>query len=159
MYIWVKPRPHTHTKCGLRFPPQYHISQNLNILWVQKRNPNMLPFSLKESRQSNPLQVPQRGLYGETYPLTGHFYFSLNIFLFIFPSESPVRAPSMFPNRVPMGSDITSPEPVVYFSFIYSCMHVCPSPRKRALLTYVITTNVTRRGGGGNNKPKNSRDI
>ena len=26
MYVWVKPRPHTHTKCGLRFPPQYHIS-------------------------------------------------------------------------------------------------------------------------------------
>ena len=25
MYVWVKPRPHTHTKCGLRFPPQYHI--------------------------------------------------------------------------------------------------------------------------------------
>jgi len=22
----VKPRPYTHTKCGLRFPPQYHIS-------------------------------------------------------------------------------------------------------------------------------------
>jgi len=26
MYVWVSPRPHTHTKCGLRFPPQYHIS-------------------------------------------------------------------------------------------------------------------------------------
>ena len=26
MYAWVKPSPHTHTKCGLRFPPQYHIS-------------------------------------------------------------------------------------------------------------------------------------
>jgi hypothetical protein len=25
-YVWVTPRPHTHTKCGLRFPPQYHIS-------------------------------------------------------------------------------------------------------------------------------------
>ena len=25
-YIQVKPRPHTHTKCGLSFPPQYHIS-------------------------------------------------------------------------------------------------------------------------------------
>ena len=28
MCVWVKPRPHTHTKCGLRFPPQYHISYN-----------------------------------------------------------------------------------------------------------------------------------
>jgi hypothetical protein len=26
MYVWVKPSPHTHTKCGLIFPPQYHIS-------------------------------------------------------------------------------------------------------------------------------------
>ena len=27
----------------------------------------------------------------------------------------------MFPNRVPMDSDTTSPEPLVYFSFIHSC--------------------------------------
>jgi len=53
----------------------------------------MLPYSLKESRQANPLQVPQWGPNGETYPLTGHFYLSLNISLFIFPSESPVREP------------------------------------------------------------------
>jgi hypothetical protein len=26
MYEWVRPRPPTHTKCGLRFPPQYRIS-------------------------------------------------------------------------------------------------------------------------------------
>ena len=50
------------------------------------------PFS-SESWQANPLQVPQRGLYGEKYPLTGHFYLSFNISLFIFPSESPVRDP------------------------------------------------------------------
>ena len=25
-HVWVKPRPHTLTKCGLMFPPQYHIS-------------------------------------------------------------------------------------------------------------------------------------
>ena len=24
--VWVKPRPHAHTKRALRFPPQYHIS-------------------------------------------------------------------------------------------------------------------------------------
>ena len=66
---------------------------NLNVLWVQKRNPDRVPFSFKESRQANPLQVPQRGPYGEKYLLTRHFYLSLNISLFIFPSESPVREP------------------------------------------------------------------
>jgi hypothetical protein len=124
MYIWVKPRPHTHSKCGLRFPPQYHISQNLNVLWVQKRNPDMLPFSLKESRQANPLQVPQRGPYGEIYLLTGRFYFSLKISLFIFPSESPVREP--------LQCSLTgSPRAAIlrhqshwstFHSFIHSCM-------------------------------------
>jgi hypothetical protein len=53
----------------------------------------MLPFSFKGSRQANPLQVPQRGPYEEQYPLTGHFYLSLNICVFIFPSESSVREP------------------------------------------------------------------
>jgi len=53
----------------------------------------MLPFSLKESRLANLLQAPQRGPYGEKYPLTGHFYLSFNISLLIFPSESPVREP------------------------------------------------------------------
>ena len=61
----------------------------------------MLPFSLKESRQANPLRVPQRGPYGEKYPLTGHFYLSFNISLLIFPSESPVREP---PPSSPTGS-------------------------------------------------------
>ena len=41
----------------------------------------------------NLLQVPQQGPYGERYPVIGHFYLSLNISLFIFPSESPVREP------------------------------------------------------------------
>jgi len=31
-------------------------------------------FSLK-SRQTNPLQVPQQGPYGERYPFTGHFVY------------------------------------------------------------------------------------
>ena len=49
-------------------------------------------------------QVPQRGLYGERYPLTGHFYISLNISLFIFALRVPGKgAPSMFPNRDPHG--------------------------------------------------------
>jgi hypothetical protein len=53
----------------------------------------MLPFSLKESRLANPLQVPQRGPYGEKYPLRGRFYLSPNIALFVFPSESSVSEP------------------------------------------------------------------
>ena len=37
--------------------------------------------SLKKSWQVNPLQVPQQNHYGERYPLTGHFYISLDISL------------------------------------------------------------------------------
>jgi len=50
-------------------------------------NPDMLLFNLKESRQANPLQVPQRGPYGEKYTLTGHFYLSLNVSLLSFPQS------------------------------------------------------------------------
>jgi len=75
----------------------------------------MLPFSLKESQQVNSLQVPQRGPYGETYPLTGHFSFSFNIFFYLSLTVPGKGAPSMFPNRVPMGSDI----PSLIHSFIY----------------------------------------
>jgi hypothetical protein len=50
----------------------------------------------------------------------------------------------MFPSRVPMGSATPSPEPLVYFSFIHSSIHlfiyVCRSPQKGALLH-------TREGG------------
>jgi len=135
MYIWMKLRPHTHTKCRLRFPLQYHISWNLKVLWVQKRNPDILPFSLKQSRQANPLQVPQRGPYGEKYLLTGHFFLSLNISLFYLSLRVPGKwASSLFPKRVPMGSNTSSPKPLIYYSFIHSFMYVCWSPQKGALL-------------------------
>jgi len=80
----------------------------------------MLPFSLKESQQVNPFQVPQQGPYGEKYLLTRYFYLS---FFLPFP-QSPWGAPSMFPNRVPMGSDTPSPDPLVCFPFIHSFMYV-----------------------------------
>ena len=32
MYVWVKPRPHTHTKCTLRFLLQYCISYKWGLL-------------------------------------------------------------------------------------------------------------------------------
>jgi len=38
----------------------------------------MLPFSLKESQQANSLHIPQRGPYGEKYPLTEYYYLLLN---------------------------------------------------------------------------------
>ena len=82
----------------------------------------MLPFSHKEFQQANPLQVPHRGPYGEKCRLTGIFTSQL-IYLFLsFPQSTGKWALSMFPNRVPMDSDTTSPEPLVYFSFIHSCM-------------------------------------
>ena len=96
----------------------------------------MLPFSLKESWQVNPLQVPQRGPYGEKYLLTGHFYLSLNISLFIFHSESTGREP-------PPCSLTGFPWAVIichqshwstFLSFIHSFMYICWSPQKGALL-------------------------
>jgi hypothetical protein len=89
----------------------------------------VLPFSLKESRQANPLQVSQRGPYGEKYPLSGHFYLSLNISLFIFYSQSPVREPHPC-------SITGSPWAVIlrhqshwstFYSFIHSFIHSCIS--------------------------------
>jgi len=105
----------------------------------------MLPFSLKESRQANPLQVSQRGPYGEKYPLTGHFYLSLNISLFIFYSESPVREP-------PPCSLTGSPWAVIlrhqsHWSVFHSFMYVCRIPQKGALLhTYGEKQKVTVHG-------------
>jgi hypothetical protein len=56
---------------------------------------------------------PNRPLQGETPISRAYFY--------TFLSKSPVNAPpSMFPNRVPMEREASSPEPVVY-SFIYIC--------------------------------------
>jgi len=53
----------------------------------------------------------------------------------------------MFPNRVPMGKDTPSPEPLVYFSFIHSFMYVCRSPQKGTLLyTYGEKHTVTVHG-------------
>jgi hypothetical protein len=72
------------------------ILKKLNVLWVQEKNSDILSFLSKKSRQANPLQVPQRGLYGERYQLTGHFHISLDIYLFISKALRKDR-PSMFP--------------------------------------------------------------
>jgi hypothetical protein len=50
--------------------------QNLNNLWVQERNPDILLLFSQKSPQTNPLQVHQRGPYGEKYSSTGHLHTS-----------------------------------------------------------------------------------
>jgi hypothetical protein len=121
--------------------PRFKI---LNILWVQERNPDILSFSLKKSQEANPLQVPQRGPYGERYPLTGHFYTSLNISLFIFPSESLVREPPPCSlTGSPMDRNTPSSQPLVHL-FIHSCMSA-ESP-KRSPPAYVEKYKVTIHG-------------
>jgi len=62
---------------------------------------------------------------------TGHFYISLDISLFIFPSESPVREPSIFPNRVPIDRDTVTRATGL---FIHLFMYVCWSPQNGAFL-------------------------
>ena len=109
----------------------------------------MLPFSLKESRQANPLQVPQRGPYGEKYPLTGHFYLSLNTSLFIFPSESLVKEPPLCSlTGSPWATILTHQSHwCTFHSFIHSFISVCRSPQKGALLrTYGEKHKVTVHG-------------
>jgi len=52
MHVWVKPRPHTHTKRGLRFPPQYH-NLNSQRRWGQNNKKKTPDFYVK-----NPFKVP-----------------------------------------------------------------------------------------------------
>ena len=94
----------------------------------------MLPFNFKESRQANPSQVPQQGPYGEKYPLTGHFYLASYISFYLSLRVPGKRAPSMFPNRVPMDSGTPSPEPLVYILFFRSFVYVSRSPQKGTFL-------------------------
>ena len=69
--------------------------KNLNVFWVQDRNPDILYVSLKKSWQAISFYVLQRGRYGDRYPITGHFYIPLDISLSL---EGPTRKrPSMFP--------------------------------------------------------------
>jgi hypothetical protein len=37
-------------------------TENLNVFWVQEKNPHILSYFLKKSRQANPLQVSQGAL-------------------------------------------------------------------------------------------------
>jgi len=51
---------------------------NLNNLWVQERNTDILLLSL-ESPTNEPLQVRQRGRYGEKCSSTGHLHVSKDL--------------------------------------------------------------------------------
>ena len=51
---------------------------NLNSLWVQERNPDILLLSL-EIPTNEPLQVCQRGPNGEKCSSTGHFHVSKDL--------------------------------------------------------------------------------
>jgi hypothetical protein len=132
LYIWVKPRPQTHTKCGLQFPPQYHISYNLNVLWVEKKEPGYAThFPQGDLASESPPGSPTEPLCREI-PTYRAFHLSLNMSLFIFPSESPVRKP-------PPCSLTGSPWVAIlhhqsHWSTLHSFMYVCRSPQKRALL-------------------------
>jgi len=105
------------------------------------------PFPQRVPASESPPGSPTGPLLRDTVtyraylPLTSYisFYLSLRV-----PDKG---APSMFPNRVPMGSDTPSPEPLLYFSFIHSFMYVCRSPQKGALLhTYREKHKVTVHG-------------
>jgi hypothetical protein len=99
----------------------------------------MLPFSLNESRLVNSLQVPQ-----QKYLPTGHFYLSLNMSLFIVPLRVPGKgAPSMFPNKVPMGSDSPSLEPLSTFHTLILISRPTDATCGRLLLSVYMIYNST----------------
>jgi len=79
--------------------PKFQMAPRLKILMSSgsKKGTQIYYLSLKKSRQANPLEVPQRGSYGERYPLTGHFYISLDTwYIFLtYLSGSPVNDPSL----------------------------------------------------------------
>ena len=114
--------------------PKFRMAPRLKILMssgFKKETQTYYPFLSKAPASYSPL--PQRCSYGARYPLTGHFYVSLDISLFMFPSRSPVRKPlSMFPNRVPIDRDTPPPESLVHL-FIHSFIHVLlPESTKRS---------------------------
>ena len=123
-----------HVKTGCK-----HIPRSEQPLQFQSgyflNKPRIPSFSLRRSRQANPLQVPHWGPYRERYLLTGHFYISPNISLFTFPSESPVKEPGPCSLKgSPWTGILRHQSQWCIYSFISSFMYVCQSPQKGALL-------------------------
>jgi hypothetical protein len=98
--------------------PEFQMDLRFKILMssgVQERYPDILIFSLKKSRKTNRLQVPQ----GERYPLKGHFCVSLDISLFNLPIESPVREHPLCSLTGSPWTGILLPEPLLLFIHSY----------------------------------------
>ena len=96
------------------------------------------PFLSKSPGKRTPSRFPNWALT-EWYLLTGHFYVSLNISPFIFPSESPVREPPPCSLTGSPWTGILSHQShwsiyLFIYLFIYSFVYVCRSPQKGALL-------------------------
>ena len=106
--------------------PKFQMAIRLKILILsgsKKGAPIYYPFFLKNSRQANPLQVPQWGPLGLIYPLAGHFYISLNITLILFLSESPVRElPPCSLTGTPWKGILHHQSHWSIYLFIHSCM-------------------------------------
>jgi hypothetical protein len=60
-----------------RWPPDLKSACPLG----PRKEPSYTILFSQKVPQANPLQVPQQGIYGERYPLIGHFYISLDISL------------------------------------------------------------------------------
>jgi hypothetical protein len=93
------------------------------------------PFHSKSPGKRIPSSFPNGAPYGERDPLTGHFYISLNMSLFIFSSESPVREPPPCSlTGSPWTGILCHQSHWSIYSFIHTFMYVCCSPQKAALL-------------------------
>jgi len=140
--------------------PKFQMAPRLKILMSsgsKKGTQIYYPFLSQKVPASDSLQVSQRGPYGERFPLTWHFYISLDISLFIVPSESPVRDP---PPCSLTGSPWTGIlrhqshwSNSFIHSFIHSFMSVCLSPQQGALLHMGKNIKVTVHGAPCRQRP------
>jgi len=133
--------------------------KNLNILWVQERNPDILIFffSQKVPASESPPCSPMGPLEREIHTCRA-FYIFLNISLTVFLSEFPVRQStpcsltgsprtglfrhqSHWPSEGILFTFSFIRHSFIRHSFIQSFMYVCRSPQKGALLhTHRINT-------------------
>jgi len=113
--------------------------------WSKKGTQVCYPFRSKCCSKRIPSRFPN-GPYGERHPLTGHFYLSLNISLFIFPSDSPVRKPP--PCSLTGSSWAAILRHLSHWSTFRSFFHSCMSARvpKGSPLTYGEKHNITIHG-------------
>jgi hypothetical protein len=94
---------------------KFQMAPRLKILMPSgpRKEPDILFLFSHKSRQTNSIQVPQQGPYGERYPFTGHFYICLETCTkiplnknFFLSKALRKERPSMFPkSRTPMGAD------------------------------------------------------